>query len=103
MSFAGNFAMAIKVLLQGRSCGLGAREAGQHHKSRHAESFPGTSLQNYPNADAILKLVRCMVGHGIKERQISILTYYRGQIKTITIRAGPDDPLADNVATVDSY
>ncbi|KAL9116403.1 MAG: hypothetical protein Q9187_007071, partial [Circinaria calcarea] len=63
----------------------------------------GTSLQNYPNADAILKLVKRLIDHGVRERQISILTYYRGQIKTIALRRDMDEPLAETVATVDSY
>ena len=72
-----------------------------HGRSR-VES-QGTSLQNYAHADAIHKLIRCMLDHGIKLHQISVLTYYRGQIKTITLRAGPDGFVVDTVATVDSY
>ena len=56
----------------------------------------GSSLQNFANADAIVKCVGRLLENGVPASEISILSYYRGQlnitvtkIKETTAQGGP--------------
>ena len=75
--------------------------------SRHEAG--GSSLQNHANADAIYKQVSMLLDEGIRPSQITILVYYRAQLKVLAQRLkrkaadGTMERMYSIMTTVDSY
>ncbi|KAI9875720.1 MAG: hypothetical protein M1830_008075 [Pleopsidium flavum] len=65
----------------------------------------GTSLQNYAHASVISTAMRRLIVDGIPKSAISVLTFYKGQIRTIYRTADEVEELKDvkSVSTVDGY
>ena len=76
-----------------------------HGRARLEEG--GTSLQNYANADAIVKAIGHLIDEGFPRSEIKLLTLYKGQ-KTVLISKLAEDNegnhwVPEDVVTVDSY
>lgn len=71
--------------------------------SRRREN--STSLENYTNASVIIDLMRKLVKEGVPKACIQVLSFYKGQIKTLHKRANDVSELDDlgDVSTVDSF
>lgn len=65
----------------------------------------GTSLQNYAHATVVCTAMKRLIKEGIPASEIDVLTFYKGQIKTIhhTAEGVPELNNLSGVGTVDAY